>query len=94
MKVIATGNVDDTGTFSACDLDQILERVDYRPTKAAIHFSIRKLIAKGLIQKLGIEKRRERNHVLISATELGKTLFEFKKSDPSYIESADELENI
>lgn len=57
---------------SVTDLDQILQRVSWKPTKNAIHFSIRALIARGLIEKLPREKRRGRVRTIIGATDLGK----------------------
>ena len=68
MSVIVAGNPDG----SVCDLDEIVERASYKPTKASIHFSIRALVKHGLIEKLGLEKRRGRSRVLISATALGR----------------------
>lgn len=68
LRVIAAGNDDG----SPADLDQILERVSYKPTKQSIQFSIRALIGHGLIEKLGTDKRRGRQRVLIGATPLGQ----------------------
>lgn len=90
MKVILAGNTDVDGNFSHCDLDQIIQRVEYSPTKHAIHFSIRKLIAKGLIEKLGLELRRESRRVIIGATKTGKSIFSGRHEE-SYIEPADEF---
>lgn len=56
---------------SAVDLDQLIERLSYKPTKQSIQFSIRALIAHGLIQKDAPEKRRGRTRTLISLTEKG-----------------------
>lgn len=68
LLVAAARNADG----SPVDLDQIIERVSYKPTKAAIQFTIRALIAHGLIQKVGNEVRRDRMRVLIEATVLGQ----------------------
>lgn len=68
MRVIAAGNEDGT----PADLDQIIERVSYKPTKQSIQFSIRALIGHGLIEKVGTDKRRGRQRVLIAATPLGQ----------------------
>jgi repressor of nif and glnA expression len=54
------------------DLDQLIERVGYNPSKQAFQFSIRSLVDKDLIKKVGIEKRRGRNRVLFEATHMGK----------------------
>ena len=55
---------------SLTDLDEILERLSYKPTKDAVHFTIRSLIKHELIEKVGMEKRRDRKRVLIGATPL------------------------
>lgn len=68
LRVIAKGNPDG----SHADLDEILERVSYRPTKQAIQFTIRSLVEHGLIEKHASEKRRGRLRVLIGATTLGQ----------------------
>lgn len=60
LSVIIKGNVD--GTW--CDLDQILDKIDYTTTKESIQFSLRFLVQRGLIQKAGIETRRGKNRVL------------------------------
>lgn len=90
LRVVLEGNGQVNGNFSPCDLDQIMERVGYNPTKHAIHFSIRKLIAKGLIFKLGLENRRDRRRILISPTDTAIKLFESKENN-SYIETTDEF---
>lgn len=58
----------------AIDLDQLIERLSYKPTKQSIQFSIRALIAHGLIQKDAPEKRRGRTRTLISLTEQGQIM--------------------
>lgn len=68
LLVIASGNPDG----SPADLDQVIERVSYKPTKAAIQFTIRALVGHGLIQKVGSEVRRDRMRVLLAATTLGQ----------------------
>ncbi len=68
MRVIISGNEDGSPT----DLDQIIERVSYQPTKQSIQFSIRALVKHELIEKLGGEKRRGRYRVIIAPTPLGK----------------------
>lgn len=47
MKVIVRGNPD--GTF--CDIDQIIERLSYTPSKPSFHFSLRCIIRKKLAEK-------------------------------------------
>lgn len=68
VRIVATGNPDGSNT----DLDEILERASYKPTKQAIQFTIRSLIQHELIEKVGSEKRRGRSRVVIQATPLGK----------------------
>lgn len=58
LKVIVEGNRDEKGNFSPCDLDQIMERVYYKPIKPSLQFSIRFLIKKGMICKGEKELRR------------------------------------
>lgn len=91
LGVIVAGNVED-GVFSPCDLDQIIERVEYKPTKQAIQFSIRNLIRKGLIQKVGTELRRDRRRVVIAPTALGRKIYK-AEFDPCYVtDSEDEFD--
>lgn len=68
LRIIAKGNPDG----SHADLDEILARASYKPTKQAIQFTIRSLVEHELIEKHASEKRRGRLRVLIGATELGK----------------------
>lgn len=70
LRVIGTRNPDGT----AVDLDQILERLSYAPTKQSLQFSIRALIAHDLIQKDAPEKRRGRTRTLISLTKAGQIM--------------------
>lgn len=73
MQVIVKGDgVDAAGKFVPVDLDQLLERLEYQTTKASMQFSIRALIAHGLMCKSGQEVRRERQRVLLSPTDRGK----------------------
>lgn len=68
LVLIAKGNEDG----SPIDLDQLMERAAHRPTKASLQFSVRAMIANGLIEKIGTEKRRDRRRVLFQATPLGQ----------------------
>lgn len=70
MRVIVDGNPDG----SACDLDELLERLSYKPTKAALQFSIRALIGHGYMKKAGTENRRSRRRIILAPTATGKTL--------------------
>lgn len=70
MNVVVGANPDG----SHVDLDQILDRLDYTTTKQSLQFSLRALIAHGLIQKAGAENRRGRQRTLIRATGMGISL--------------------
>ena len=54
------------------DLDQLLEEVPYVTTKQSMQFSIRALEKRRLIEKLPLEKRRERLRVRYRITKLGR----------------------
>jgi repressor of nif and glnA expression len=68
MRVITAANDDGT----PCDMDQILERIRYHTTKDSLQFSLRVLIDRGLVKKLGIEKRRGAARRLITVTDEGR----------------------
>lgn len=87
--VIAGNGKADGGRLIPCDLDQIIERLSYKPTKDAIQFSIRNLITKGVIQKAGTEKRRDRRRVLIAPTDLGKSIY-LAETNPCFVEPDEE----
>jgi DNA-binding MarR family transcriptional regulator len=88
LSVIGKRNEDGGAT----DLDQILERLSYKPTKQSLQFSIRALIAHGLIQKDAPEKRRGRTRTLISLTKQGQTMMGSAKPSPAFVETeADDL---
>lgn len=61
------------GGGKTADLDEILENLEYKTTKQALHFSIRALIKEGLIEKLECQKREDdptgwaRRHIGITA---------------------------
>lgn len=59
---------------SLLDLDQLIERVDYRVTKQAIQHTLRIMIGKGVIEKAGLSKRRGRCRVTYQMTKLGYQL--------------------
>lgn len=80
MQVIVNKNEDGSCT----DLDQILERLSYKTSKASLQFSIRALAAHGLIRKEPEwEKRRGRKRVLIRATGLAADFVHPKPITPS-----------
>jgi len=84
LSVINAGNPDG----SVCDLDQVIERINYETTKASIQFSIRALVKHGLIEKKGKEKRRGRLRVLISITATGAPYVAVRKvAGPAYVVS-------
>lgn len=68
LRVITGG----TATTGGIDLDEILDAIRYDTTKASLHFSLRALIAHGLIVKKGIEKRRGHQRQVIVSTELAE----------------------
>lgn len=53
------------------DFDQLIERLPYCPSKDSMHFSIRALVKKGLVEKGGLDVRRGRSRRLLLVTPLG-----------------------
>lgn len=88
IKIISKGNEDG----SQIDLDELIERASYKPTKQSIQFSIRTLIKHGLIVKTGSEKRRGRRRVLFTATDLGNHFANNQQSSGSVASSIIESE--
>lgn len=70
---------------SLVDLDQLIERASYGPSKQSIQFSVRALIAKGLMEKAGPENRRGRSRVLFRITPAGEQLVRPAFSGPRSI---------
>lgn len=68
LALVLHGNPDG----SLIDLDQLIDRVPYAPTKEAMQFSVRALANKGLIEKAGLEVRRGRGRRLFAITDLGR----------------------
>jgi hypothetical protein len=64
LKTVCRCNPD--GTF--LDLDQLLDRLTYKPTKEALQFSLRFLINRGLIEKKPVELRRGAKRRVIAGT--------------------------
>lgn len=86
MSVICSRNTDGTPV----DLDQLLERLPYETTKESLQFSLKALVARGMIVKLDKEKRRGRCRRLIEATPLATTFMSAGVTPPasiSFIES-------
>ena len=74
MLLIRAGNGRDEGQhFHPIDLDQLIERLTYKPTKDSIHFSVRALIGRGLIAKGERLHRRGRARCTLIPTEYGWT---------------------
>ncbi|WP_051331778.1 MarR family transcriptional regulator [Methylocaldum szegediense] len=67
LRLIRRGNPDE----SFIDLDQLLERLSYRPSKQSMQFSIRALIKRGLIEKKGLEIRRGAKRITFCLTPKG-----------------------
>lgn len=58
------------------DLDQVLARMSWNPSKEAIQFTIRTMIAKGLISKSELQSRRGRNRVCFKTALGGHMVFD------------------
>lgn len=71
MQVISAGNKDG----SPVDIDEILERLSYKPSKESFQFSLRALIAKELVEKGAREVRRGRERQTIVLTKTGESMF-------------------
>jgi DNA-binding MarR family transcriptional regulator len=67
MKVVIRANPDG----SWVDLDQLLERLTYKPSKQSIQFSIRALIKRGLLEKKDPEERRGASRRILAPTAKG-----------------------
>lgn len=70
LSAVITGTTDSEGNPCPLDIDQLLEILTYRTTKASIQFSLRALESRRLIVR-EYEKRRDRRHALIIPTKLG-----------------------
>lgn len=64
VRVIMRGNPDG----SWVDLDQLLERLSYKPSKQSMQFTLRALIKRGLIEKKPEELRREAYRRVLAPT--------------------------
>lgn len=75
MQQVVDGNGRDAqGNLNPIDLDELIERLDYKPTKESLQFSIRALIKHELIYKGPKELRRGRIRITIFPTDAGMTL--------------------
>lgn len=79
MKHIIAGNPNNT----AVDIDQLLERLDYKTTKESLQFSLRALIGHGLIRKADRELRRDRVRQTLVPTGFGKQVY--AETVPSFV---------
>lgn len=71
------------GADGLLDFDQLLDLLSWTPTKAAAQFTIRALIAKGLLEKLPtLELRRSRKRICYQLTEEGKKVFDPRPALP------------
>lgn len=86
LTVIIHGNRDIDGTWTPVDMDELLERLAYRTTKASMQYSIRALIASGLIKK-EYETRRGTKRVTYLPLPLAKQMMGCP--DPHFVESED-----
>lgn len=70
INILNTLNVDkDTAPL---DMSQLIEQLPYETTKQSMQFSIRALIGKGLVLKIGQESRRGKSRVVLGLTDFGK----------------------
>lgn len=67
IGIIVRANPDGTWV----DLDQLIERLSYKPSKEAIQFSLRSLIDRGLIEKRDLEMRRDAERRIYAPTPKG-----------------------
>jgi hypothetical protein len=71
LKVIVAGEgKTEDGKLIPIDMNGLLDRLSYRTTKDSMQFSIRHMIAKGLLEKGGLELRRGRKRVVYLPTEV------------------------
>jgi hypothetical protein len=83
MKVVLAGNgTDGDANLIPVDLDELLERLGYQTTKASIQFSLRALIARGLMEKGEPENRRGRQRAIIKPTEKGAEAYRWSTRPP------------
>lgn len=69
------------------DLDQILEKLEYKTTKQSLQFSIRSLVKKGLIVKCEQATREGKNRRPLALTQLGKEKLRLYVIPPNSIHS-------
>lgn len=73
--ILMTCLADKNPDGSELDLDQLLNKLRdvyaWDTTKPSLQFSIRRLVAEGVVEKLVREKRRKRQRAVLALTELG-----------------------
>lgn len=77
LSAIMKGDGD--GGFA--DIDQIIDRLPHKPSKASLQFSLRALCKRGFIEKKGLEKRRSRKRVTYDLTELSRSMYDATHDD-------------
>ena len=58
------------------DLDQIIDKMSWEPTKESIQFTIRAMVGKSFIEKSGLQSRRGRNRVCFKVSIKGKQVLD------------------
>lgn len=66
------GNANGVQVLIPIDLDELVKRLPYKPSKHSLQFTIRALVAKGMITKGPTENRRGRMGVVYLPTDAGK----------------------
>jgi hypothetical protein len=90
LKLVKAGNPEGDGLV---DLDQLLERLSWQPTKAAIHFSIRALVRRRLLEKQeGLVLRRGRLRVVFKLLPEGEAFLDPRGSAVADFEAVDNSE--
>lgn len=94
LNIIVEGNEAGADPLDVLvDLDQVIERIPYLTSKAAIQFSIRSMVEAGFIVKSKRQKRRGASRALYSATEIGSYRINPKtpSAAASYISEIDDI---
>lgn len=65
VQIILRGNPEDG---SWIDFDQLLDRCSYKPTKDTMHFTLRSLVSRGLVEKKDLEMRRGAQRRVLAPT--------------------------
>lgn len=73
------------------DLDQLLEKLTWMPSKESLQFTIRAMIQKEFILKMPHETRRNRNRVCFSVLKAGRAIFDPREPLPAIDSFAESL---